>query len=154
MKLLLAIASFAVLAIAAPAHAAPQDDANYISQNIMSPFCPGVTLQACPSDSAVALRDRITGWAEDGLTRTQIMDRLVAEFGPMIRAEPPRSGSGLLAWILPACAALGAAGLAWVLIKRWAHEPDPSGGDAREPRMTASDKRRLDAELDKLRGSA
>lgn len=154
MKRSLTVAIFVMLATAAPAHAAPQDDANYISQNIMSPYCPGVTLHDCPSDSAVALRERITGWAEDGLTRAQIMERLEAEFGPTIRAEPPRSGSGLLAWVLPACALLGAAGLAWALLKRWAHAPASPDQAMTDARMTATDRRRLDAELEKLRGPA
>lgn len=148
-----AVAMFVVLVVA-PAHAAPQDDANYISQHIMSPYCPGVTLHDCPSDSAVALRERITEWAEDGFTRAQIMDELVAEFGPAIRAEPPRSGSGLLAWVLPAGAALGAAGLAWLLVKRWSHEPVVADGYDPDVHVTASDRRRLEAELDKLRGRA
>lgn len=153
MRRALAAVSLVVM-VAAPAQAAPQDDANYISQHIMSPYCPGVTLHDCPSDSAVALRDRITQWAEDGFTRAQIMDELVAEFGPTIRAEPPRTGSGLLAWVLPGTAAVAAAGVAWMLLKRWAHDPEPVDGYEPDRHITASDKRRLDAELDKLRGPA
>jgi len=147
-------AVFISLAVAVPAAAAPQDVANDISQNIMSPFCPGVTLHDCPSDSAVALRDRITEWAEDGLTRAQIMDRLILEYGDTIRAEPPRSGSGLVAWLLPVLAALGAAGITWKLLRRWAHGPETPGGSGPDVHVTPADRRRLDAELDKLRGPA
>ena len=143
-----------VLALAAPAIAAPQDVANDISENIMSPFCPGVTLHDCPSDSAVALRDRITGWAEEGFTRAQIMDRLVTEYGETIRAQPPRSGSGLIAWVLPVLAVLAASAVAWRLLRRWAHEPGPVDGYDPDVHVTAADRRRLDAELDKLRGPA
>lgn len=143
-----------VLALASPAFGAPQDIANDISENIMSPYCPGVTLHDCPSDSAVALRNRITGWAEEGFTRSQIMDRLVDEFGETIRAQPPRSGSGLVAWVLPVLAALLASGIAWKLLRRWAHEPEPVEGYDPDVHVTPSDRRRLDAELDKLRGPA
>ena len=48
-----------VLTLAAPAMAAPQDIANDISENIMSPYCPGVTLHDCPSDSAVGKRSSV-----------------------------------------------------------------------------------------------
>lgn len=142
------------LAFAAPAIAAPQDVANDISENIMSPFCPGVTLHDCPSDSAVALRDRITEWAEEGFTRAQIMDRLVTEYGETIRAQPPRSGSGLIAWVLPVVAVLVASAVAWRLLRRWAHEPEPIDGYDPGVHITAADRRRLDAELDRLRGPA
>ena len=147
-------AAFILLALGVPAAAAPQDVANDISQNIMSPFCPGVTLHDCPSDSAVALRDRITEWAEDGFTRAQIMDRLIAEYGDTIRAEPPRSGSGLVAWLLPVLGALGAAAIAWKLMRRWAHEPETPDGHDPDVHVTPADRRRLDAELEKLRGPA
>lgn len=147
-------ATLMLLALAVPAAAAPQDVANDISQNIMSPFCPGVTLHDCPSDSAVALRDRITEWAEDGFTRAQIMDRLIREYGDTIRAEPPRSGSGLVAWLLPVLAALGAAVVAWKLMRRWAHGPETPDGYDPDVHVTPADRRRLDAELDKLRGPA
>lgn len=143
-----------VLVLASPAAAAPQDIANDISENIMSPYCPGVTLHDCPSDSAVALRNRITEWAKDGFTRAQIMDRLVTEFGDTIRAQPPRSGSGLVAWLLPVLAALLAAGVAWKLLRRWAHVPEAVDGYDPDIHVTPADRRRLDAELDKLRGPA
>lgn len=151
---MLAATIIILVALSNPAIAAPQDVANDISQHIMSPFCPGVTLHDCPSDSAVALRDRITGLAEEGFSRSQIMDQLIAEYGNSIRAEPPRSGSGLVAWLLPAFAALGAAGLAWSLLRRWAHEPEQINGYDPDRHITASDQRRLDAELDRLRGPA
>jgi cytochrome c-type biogenesis protein CcmH len=136
-----------------PAYAAPQDVANDISQQIMSPFCPGVTLHDCPSDSAVALRDRITAMAEDGFTRSQIMAELLDEYGPTLRAEPPRSGSGLLAWVLPALAALAAGAVAWTMLRKWAHVPVTPDGYDPGAHITDSDRRRLEAELNKFRGS-
>lgn len=143
-----------VLAFAAPAVAAPQDVANDISRNIMSPFCPGVTLHDCPSDSATALRDRITGWAEEGSTRAQIMDRLVTEYGDTIRAQPPRSGTGLIAWALPVLAVLIASWVAWTFMRRWARRAEPVDGYDPGVHVTPSDRKRLEAELDKLRGPA
>lgn len=142
-----------MLLVTAPANAAPQDIANDISEHVMSPFCPGVTLHDCPSDSAVALRDRITEMAEDGFTREQIMTVLEREYGETIRAEPPRSGRGLIAWVLPLIAVVGAVWIAWVLLRRWARVPAPSAGYDPDVHITAADRRRLDAELDKLRGN-
>jgi cytochrome c-type biogenesis protein CcmH len=153
MKRLQALIVVGLMLSSSPAHAAPQDVANDISEQIMSPFCPGVTLHDCPSDSAVALRDRITAMAEDGFTRSQIMSELLEEYGPTLRAEPPRSGSGLLAWVLPALAALAAGAVAWTMLRKWSHVPaTPDGYDA-GAHITDSDRRRLDAELKKFRGA-
>lgn len=153
MKQALSIAAVMLLALAAPASAAPQDDANYISQHIMSPFCPGVTLHDCPSDSAVALRDRITALAAEGFSRDQIMDELVEEYGQTILAEPPRSGGSLIAWVLPALALALAGWVAWTLMRRWAVIPATPDGYDPDIHVTASDRKRLDAELDRLRGT-
>ena len=49
----LALMTLVVLALAGPVSAqSPEDLANDISQKVMSPFCPGVTLHDCPSQSA------------------------------------------------------------------------------------------------------
>lgn len=149
---LLALALAAAVLGALPASAAPQDDANYISENIMSPFCPGVTLHDCPSDSAVALRDRITAMAESGMTRTQIMAALIDEYGETIRVEPT-GGSGVIAWVLPAIAGLAGAFIAWRFMRGWARRPVTAADEGSDP-VSPSDHRRIDAELDDLRGPA
>lgn len=148
------IVAIALLVMSGPAQAAPQDVANDISEHVMSPFCPGVTLHDCPSDSAVALRDRITAMAEDGFTRAQIMAELESEYGETIRAEPLKSGRGLIAWVMPALAAIGAASVAWMLLRKWARVPEAPLAYDPDVHITPADRRRLDAELDKLRGPA
>jgi cytochrome c-type biogenesis protein CcmH len=148
--------SLLIVLLAAPAGAAPEDVANDISAHIMSPYCPGVTLHDCPSDSAVALRDRITAMAAGGMSRDEIMAELVDEFGPTIRAVPPASGSGLLAWVLPGIALVAGAGCAWYVIRRWTGGPATRRGEGSPPvpAPTAAERRVLDQELGKLRGDA
>lgn len=113
----------AALALAAagvsPAIAAPEDTANRISSEIMSPYCPGVTLHDCPSKEADALRERIKRWAAAGWSEDRIIDELVSQFGPSIRAVPPADGGGIAAWVVPGLVALAGAAFAGVLAKRW-----------------------------------
>ena len=97
----------------------PQDVANDISEQVMSPFCPGVTLHDCPSDNAIALRARIAGWASQGWTRQEIMGKLVAEYGPDIRSVPPKRGALLLVWLLPALAVVIGGSVAATFARRW-----------------------------------
>ena len=148
---ILVVAMLLVPFLALPASAAPEDVANKISAEIMSPFCPGVTLHDCPSDSAVALRDRITEMAERGMSREEIMAELEAEYGPTIRATPGTSGSGLLAWVLPGVALLLGAIGAWTLSRRWSSAPASA---PQPPSLAPRDRQRLDGELAKLRGEA
>ena len=148
MKLLgLVIGS--MLAITPPALADPQDIANDISREMVSPYCPGITLHDCPSDSSHRLRERITGWAEDGMNKDQIWQRLEDEFGTNIRATPSTSGSGLWAWVLPIGAGVAGVALLVVLTMRWSRKPPDE--PAEQPEVTPEQRRRLEVELAALR---
>jgi cytochrome c-type biogenesis protein CcmH len=140
-----------VCAVAGPARASAEDLANEISAKIMSPFCPGVTLENCPSDRAVALRDRIEGWAEDGWGEQRIMAELVDLYGEPIRALPPAGGAGLWAWLAPGIALLAGAALAVSLARKWSARPGPRA-EEEAVTVSAETRARLNEELDALRG--
>ncbi len=136
-----------VLALAAPAAAAPADVANSVASKVMSPYCPGVTLHDCPSDNATELMARIEGLAREGYSESQIIDYLVAEW-PGIRAVPPASGVGLGAWAIPIIGAAAGGALAWLLLRRWVRSPAPVDGYDPNVHVTAADRRRLERELE------
>lgn len=148
-RLLVALA--ALLALPGVAHAAPEDVANAVAQEVMSPYCPGVTLHDCPSARAQDMREEITGWARDGMAKDEIMARLEDEFGPSIRAIP-RGGGGTFAWLLPALALAAGAGGAFFLARRWSGRGPDSGPPTKPPSPEAA--ARLNAELDRLRAES
>lgn len=148
-RLLAVVAVF--LAMPGVAHAAPEDVANEVAQEVMSPYCPGVTLHDCPSSKAQDMREEITGWARGGMTKAEIMARLEDEFGPSIRAMPA-GGGGVFAWLLPALALLLGGIGAFFLARRWSNRtPAPApNSPAASPEAAA----RLNAELDRLRAES
>jgi cytochrome c-type biogenesis protein CcmH/NrfF len=140
MKRLIVLAlALAALGVAADS---PEQTATEISQRIMSPYCPGVTLHDCSSGQAVALRDRIEEWARDGLSEGQIEDRLVAEFGPQVLAVPPASGFNLLAWLVPAAVTLFGGIAALTVARRWRGGPRPATLELED-----ADRQRVESEL-------
>ncbi len=72
-----------------------------ISDSIMSPYCPGRTLSACPSDKARNLRNEISIFFERGYTRDAVIRQLKGRYGSLIIGEPGTSGAWVLAWITP-----------------------------------------------------
>jgi cytochrome c-type biogenesis protein CcmH/NrfF len=140
------------LVIAGPALATPEDVANAVSREVMSPYCEGVTLHDCPSREALELRERIATWAADGMSKGAIIDRLVSEFGPQIRAVPAKSGIGLLAWLLPAAGLLIAVGVAAALTRRFSARGAVVEPDA--PQLSPEQRARLDAELEAFGGTS
>lgn len=150
-RLSLLLAAAALLAAAGVAHAGPEDVANAVAQEVMSPYCPGVTLHDCPSSSAQEMRAEIARWARDGMTKGEIIARLEDEFGSSIHAVP-RGRGGVFAWLLPALALVGGAAAALVLARRWSRRrPEPPSPSATASPEAAA---RLNAELDRLKAES
>jgi cytochrome c-type biogenesis protein CcmH len=148
----LAAAAVVLVSLAAPAAAAPEDVANDISLEIMSPFCDGVTLHDCPSQEAQALRAQIQKWAARGHSQGEIINRLEREFGPGIRAAPEAQGSGFLAWLPPLAVLSAGAATALVVVRSWSRRRVPAA--AVNVTMTSEERSRLDHELATLRSAA
>jgi cytochrome c-type biogenesis protein CcmH len=115
---------------------------------VMCPVC-DTTLDQSSSPAAQQIKRLIAGRIAAGDTKTEIKDRLVAEYGASILAAPPRKGFGLVAWWLPVAGILAAAVVVGVGARRWARsrEPAPVG-----PPLDAALERRLDDELRRFEG--
>ena len=139
---------FVALLTLAPSAAAetPEDMANRISGEVMSPYCPGVTLHDCPSDGATEKRLEIEGWARSGWSEERIMTQLEDDFGQNIRANPAGT-KGFVAWAIPAIMLAAGAATAVYLSKRWS-----SGAPFDdEARVAPEDHQRVESELRLLR---
>lgn len=115
---------------------------------VMCPVCE-TTLDQSSSPAAQQIKRVIATRIAAGDTKTQIKDRLVAEYGDAILAAPPREGFGLVAWWLPVAGILAAAVVVGIGARRWARarEPAPVG-----PPLDALSERRLDDELRRFEG--
>jgi cytochrome c-type biogenesis protein CcmH/NrfF len=101
-----------LLATAPPAKdGRPEQILSELSNDLMSPYCPGRTIASCPSEQARKLEDHILAEAQAGKSRTEIEQDLVATFGQEIVGYAPQP------MLLYGVAAAGIAGLmlvAWV----------------------------------------
>jgi cytochrome c-type biogenesis protein CcmH len=115
---------------------------------VMCPVCE-TTLDQSSSPAAQQIKRVIATRIAAGDTKTQIKDRLVAEYGNAILAAPPREGFGLVAWWLPVGGIVAAAVVVGIGAWRWARsrEPAPVG-----PPLDPSSERRLDDELRRFEG--
>jgi len=105
---------------------ARQRTATELIGSLQSPFCPGLTLPACPSWHAdtlrQALRRRILGGEDPGLIRRE----MAARYGQYILGEPTWQGFDVFGWVGPGILLLlGGVTLALVLRRR-AGQPAPA----------------------------
>jgi cytochrome c-type biogenesis protein CcmH len=140
----------ALLALVLPATGVAASNWSYIGiqTELMCPTCKGERLDMSTAPAANRVRAYLRQAHAEGITKKQVEDRLVAQFGPQVLAAPPKSGFGLLAWVLPVVAVLAGVVLAVWFARRWLRAR-PSG-DAAEAIGEADPIRRaaLEAQLD------
>jgi cytochrome c-type biogenesis protein CcmH len=146
---LLALA-LAALVIAAPATAAgTRPSAAELETELVCPVC-HETLDESDSDAANQMKAEIRRRIAQGWTKQQILDEMVANYGPGVLSTPSKHGFDLLAWVLPiggallGVAALGAAARYW--------SSNRSGQPPPAARLDPEMEQRIDEELARFDG--
>jgi len=144
VKLVAALAL--ALLLAAPAAASERHPTlGELEGEVMCPTCK-TTLDQSTAPIADRIRRFISARITAGDTKSQIKDKLVAQFGPAVLAEPSKHGFNLLAWILPFVGlGIGAAALSW-LAWRWSRNR-PAQATVTGPPLDPELDRRVDEEL-------
>ena len=87
-----------------------------IFDEVMSPYCPAVTLSACTSPNARALRDQIRDWVEEGHGEEKIKEMLIESFGVTILGAPEAKGFGVIGWLAPGIGVLIGGGMIFIVL--------------------------------------
>lgn len=125
--------------------------AEALSKKMMSPFCPGRTLSACPSPKAAEWRRDIKTMLGEGLTAEEIRDRLAARIPRHDLFGIPKTPLG---WALPIALILAAfgllVGLLRVLVRPRALSEDEANETADADNNKEDWEARLEQELESL----
>jgi len=98
--------------------------AESISRSIMSPFCPGRTVSACPN--AGPWREEIRKWVGEGVQADEIKRRLGERVPDHNLMGVPKNRLG---WVLPVGLGIGAIGIL-IFLLRYLVSPKAAGGGA------------------------
>ena len=89
-----------------------------VSNEIMSPFCPGKNLDMCTSPNAAAVRRDIQDMAKQGKTKEEIKKAILNQYGDEFKViEPPAEDNALLLGLILA-GLIGAIGLLVFITRR------------------------------------
>lgn len=77
-----------------PSEADVRAESGRIFRSVMSPYCPGLTLAACPSTQAFELRDEIRERMASGESADEIREALTTRFGQNILGNPSNTPTG------------------------------------------------------------
>ena len=124
--------------------ASAQAEAQVLFREVMSPFCPGLTLADCPSPNAFDLRKDIQARLERGESRESIVDALVSQYGTELLSDPSDTPIGRVVWGVPFLLAVLAAGVLAIFVRRMTRGQQVDIAAGAEP---AAVRERLDEEL-------
>lgn len=138
MRVLLALA--VALAVAPAAQAATRTTLPDVEDEVMCVTC-GTALNISQAPSADREREFIRRRISEGLTKDQIKQRLVAEYGPKVLAEPHQRTS----WLVPVILAVLALAAVALSVRRWRRvaADEPPAESALDPQ----DEQRLDRDM-------
>ncbi len=143
MKLVALVFAAALLAVPVARASEQHPTQAELEGEVMCPVC-GTTLDQSNSPAAEQIKRVIARGIASGETKSEIKDRLVADYGEAILAAPPRRGFGLLAWWLPIGGIVAAAVLVGVGAWRWSRAREPASAAVElDPAL----EQRLDDEL-------
>jgi cytochrome c-type biogenesis protein CcmH/NrfF len=118
-----------------------------IIRTTMSPFCPGRTLDSCPSPKAGDWRDDVRRWVAEGVSTTEIRDRL-AERAPEV--DLTGAPSTALDAVLPVVVTIVALALLFLLLRALLGRSRRQAEAATSEPQDSNVERRLDEELARL----
>lgn len=123
-------------------------------QQVFSPFCPGRSLNDCPSSKAHELKLEMRAQLESGVPPQTVLEGVFAKFGEKYRAVPAYQGFGKLVWWVPfGFVALGlaiACGLVVRRRKRGSDEKSPASSVNARPQLSPEMQAQIERELSSL----
>jgi cytochrome c-type biogenesis protein CcmH len=143
----IALIAAAALAAVPPVHAAQPDwTVVGIEQELMCVVC-HQRLDQSNSAFADGMRKTLRQWHAQGLSKNQVLDRMVAQFGEEVLAAPPKKGFNLLAWVVPGVVLLAGGAIALALALMWGRSRPPGGAAGGGGDVDAEMDARIDREL-------
>jgi cytochrome c-type biogenesis protein CcmH len=141
----------AALVVAAPAWAGKRPTAEAIETKLVCPVC-HETLDQSTAAIAQEMKAHIRQRIAQGWTEKQIIDEMVAQFGPGVLSTPAKHGFDLLAWVLPlGGVAVGVVALA-LGAAYWSRRGPPSRPPDEGSGLDPETERRIDLELARFDG--
>jgi cytochrome c-type biogenesis protein CcmH len=144
----LVLTLLALLLTSSPALAAtPKTTLPDVEDEVMCVSC-NVPLNIAESPQAYRQREYIRTLVDQGMTKAQIKDRLVAEYGKNVLALPEDDdGIGLAAYLVPIAVVIALLGVAAFLLPKWRRRTPAVAPAIAGPQVSDAELKRLDDDM-------
>jgi cytochrome c-type biogenesis protein CcmH len=131
--------------------ATPRTSLTAIWNDVMCVSC-HEPLSVAQSPQAYAERAFIRKLVNQGYTKAQIEQQLVAQYGPAVLGKPPAHGFDLTLYLLPAAALLVGLAILAIVLPRWRRRTKAAESPKATPAPSPADAQRLEQELAHFEG--
>lgn len=142
-RLLCLLAVLLTLTVPATAYAATTY--TDVEDEVMCVSC-NVPLNVAESPQAEAQKAELRRLVDKGLSKQEVKDALVEQYGSRVLSLPKDDGFGIVVYIVPIVVVLLLLALVAVLLPRWRRRGAQTDEPA-APALSAADSRRLEADL-------
>lgn len=139
----------ATASAAAPTSVTEHTNLTSVEHEVMCVTCK-IPLQVAKSVQANREREYIQSLVARGLTKEQVKQELVAQYGEAVLANPPAHGFNLTVYLVPLAVVLGLIALIATLLPTWRRHARAQGPTAVSERLDPADTARLDADLSRF----
>jgi cytochrome c-type biogenesis protein CcmH len=138
-------------ALTSTATAAPKQltSLTSVEHEVMCVTCK-IPLQVAKSVQANREREYITSLVDQGLTKAQVKQELVNQYGEAVLANPPAHGFNLTVYLVPLAVVLGLLALVATVLPAWRRHARAQGPLTVGERLDPADTARLDADLSRF----
>jgi cytochrome c-type biogenesis protein CcmH len=113
------VVALGVVGVRRGGHPTLEQQTMSLAAQVRCPVCEGQSAAQSDAPPSIQIRNLIRQDLSAGKSSGEILDALVADYGPGILERPPAHGVDLLVWVLPiAAVAMAVAGLA-LAFARW-----------------------------------
>lgn len=130
-----AVAALLVL-LAAPAQAAEQGVVDDISKELMCQCGCTMIVYNCDCGTADQMRGVIREKLDGGMTRQQILDYFVGQYGETVLSAPTKEGFNITAWVMPFVGLAVGIFIVYLVLTRWilasSRQPEPVADHSEE----------------------
>jgi len=144
---------FALAPDAGSAAVTPRASLTDIESDVMCTAC-REPLEVAQSPQADSERAYIRGLIAQGETKSQILNNLVAQYGPAVLGKPPARGFNLTVYFIPVAILITGAAILAFTLPRWRRRTRASARAPTDPvqPLDPADAQRLEQELSQFRG--
>ncbi|MEQ8833358.1 MAG: cytochrome c-type biogenesis protein CcmH [Miltoncostaeaceae bacterium] len=143
LRRILAIALVSLLALPGLAAALSVTE---VARELRCPTC-NAPLDVSNSPVAGDMKRIIGEYIREGRSKDEILELMVADFGPEVLATPPKSGFSLVVWVVPFAVLLAGLIAVPLVARAWSRG---RAGPAAGPALSPEDRARVDDELRRL----